>query len=173
MEMPILMDMGLTKKFQRLIAVYLICLGIWVLGATSAIAAPIQVTELRELIQTAEDQANQGQIDQMIANFREDAQITIYSLESDPLVMDRASYYRNLASVFRAYRHYRNRMVIDRIKIIDPDHALIQGTTYEQINDRDRPINGISNWQAQVSRTNGKLQFTQVDAHLARAQLTN
>lgn len=171
--MPILVDMGLTKNLSRLIAVYLICLVMWVLTATSAIAAPMQISELRQFIQQAENQANQRQIDQMIANFSEDAQIRIYSLESDPLIMDRASYYRNLATVFQSYRRYRNRMVIDQIKILDPDHALIQGTTYEQINSPDRGINGVSNWQAQVRKTNGKLQFTQVDAYLSRAQLPN
>jgi len=132
---------------------------------------PIQVSELKAFIHKNEESANAGQIERMIENFAADAQITIYSLESEPVIFNRSEYYQNLATVFAHYRAYSNRMIIDRLKILDPQSAIVQGTTYEKINFSDRPFNGVSSWQAKIAKRDGKLLFTEVNAYLSRASL--
>jgi hypothetical protein len=132
---------------------------------------PIQASEVRALIHRTEESANARQIDRMIEDFAAEAQITIYSLESEPVVFDRSAYYQNLAVVFNRYRAYHNQMVVDRVKILDSQHATVQGTTYEKINFSERPFNGVSNWQAKIIKRDGKLFFTEVNAYLSRANL--
>jgi hypothetical protein len=154
---PQVMLQGMPQKFSH--------------KSSASDRAPIQVTEVRALIKKTEQSANARKIELMIEDFAVDAQITIYSLESEPLILNRLEYYQNLATVFTHYRAYSNRMAIDDLKMLDSHHANVRGTTYEKINFSDRPINGISNWQAKIEKRDGKLLYTKVDAYLSRAQI--
>jgi hypothetical protein len=148
---------------------------LWAWAIPSASAASIsgeqiQAVEVRTFIHQVEGFANDRHIDRMIEAFAADAQIGISSLEGDRVVLDRASYYLNLQTVFLAYQGYANRMTIDSLKIENGLQAIVQGTTYEKINFSDQPINGISNWTATIAKQEGKLVFKTVEAYLSRAQ---